>query len=92
MSVSLGHQEPIRFNLMVVGESGTGKTTFLHALMRKYVPEHSIDIANLNSKTVAITKLGSFELKSDCKATILFQLFDSPGYGDFASISFDQNA
>lgn len=33
----------ISFKVMLVGESGLGKTTFTRALLRPYVPEHLLD-------------------------------------------------
>ena len=33
----------LSFKVMIVGESGLGKTTFTRALLRPYVPEHLLD-------------------------------------------------
>ena len=33
----------INFRIMLIGESGLGKTTFTRALLRPYVPEHLLD-------------------------------------------------
>ena len=33
----------LNFRIMLVGESGLGKTTFTRALLRPYVPKHLLD-------------------------------------------------
>ena len=33
----------ITFRIMLIGESGLGKSTFTRALLRPYVPEHMLD-------------------------------------------------
>ena len=89
--VRIGKLAPIRFNIMVVGETGSGKSTFLKTLFRKYLSEHQIIEAGLNSatiKTVSIERIGKFSLPAenqDCN----IHLFDSPGYGDYIN---NQNA
>lgn len=35
----------LNFRIMLVGESGLGKTTFTRALLRPYVPDHELDQA-----------------------------------------------
>ena len=40
----------INFRVMLVGESGLGKTTFTRALLRPYVPEHLLDQGTLAEK------------------------------------------
>lgn len=51
-----------RFNIMVVGESGLGKTTFLHALLRRYVSVYFQDPKQLLKKTVEIVEIGQFDI------------------------------
>lgn len=91
-TVVVGKGKRFRFNVMVVGESGQGKTTFLKTLLRKYCGETvNVDPAaqNLRSKkTVEIANIGSFVVKTDVGDCEIF-LYDTPGYGDFIN---NQNA
>lgn len=96
--VHFGDREIVRFNLMVIGESGLGKTTLLQSLLQKYAElgvgklsmKNADKEAHHPKKTVAVCELGRFELQTDT-GRVLFVLFDSPGYGDFINnqASFD---
>lgn len=89
--VDLGKPWAVRFNIMVVGETGSGKTTFLRTLFKKYCTSDIFfksDLYSMTVKTVTIEEIGSFVLESpaqDCEV----HLFDSPGYGDYIN---NQNA
>jgi len=81
--VKVGKLKLFRFNIMVAGESGQGKTTFLKALLRKYV--RGINISTLDgktTKTVEISQIGSFIVDTDVGECEVF-LHDTPGYGDY---------
>lgn len=80
-----GRAKMTRFNLMVAGESGLGKTTFLHTVLQDFHP----DKLNLNtpkrcqmSKTTSIHDLDSFVHVAK-HGDFEIHLFDTPGYGDF---------
>ena len=82
--LSIGKPHAVRFNIMVVGETGSGKTTFLTTLFKKYTKDEIIraELTSKTIKTVKIEEIGSFMLCSealDCDV----HLFDSPGYGDY---------
>lgn len=80
--ISIGKHEPIRFNLMVAGESGLGKSTFIHTLLSSYLDEQDLPRqSQTNSKTIAISRVGSFQVDTDT-SEVIFHLYDSPGYGD----------
>lgn len=69
---------------MVVGETGSGKTTFLKTLFKLYCGNKIIraELSSKTVKTVKIEEIGFFTLATqalDCE----IHLFDSPGYGDF---------
>jgi GTPase SAR1 family protein len=51
----------------VVGESGIGKTTFLQALLRRYVDNVVIASPEVptGEKTLQITKVGAFEVMTE---------------------------
>jgi septin family protein len=67
------------FNLMVVGESGLGKTTFLNTLFNAPLNEQTQ--RNLAAtKTVAITP-HKFEL-TEQGVTLHLTVVDTPGFGD----------
>lgn len=70
---------------MVVGETGTGKSTFLRTLFRRYLNDDEIIRAGLNkkpSKTVQIEEIGRFSLPAD-SLDCNVHLYDSRGYGDY---------
>lgn len=84
-------REVRRFNIMVAGESGLGKTTFLRSILQNIWSEEinldpKIKIKSASwlfgtTKTVEICELGTF-LKESKHGSIKFTLFDTPGYGD----------
>jgi len=90
VKLRLGKPHTIRFNIMVVGETGSGKTTFLKTLFKAYCQNEIIrsELTAKTVKTVKIEEIGLFTLESealDCEV----HLFDSPGYGDYIN---NQNA
>ena len=54
-SLKIGKPHAVRFNVMVVGETGSGKTTFLKTLFKKYTTDEIIR-AELTSKTIKTVK------------------------------------
>lgn len=75
---------------MVVGETGSGKTTFLKTLFKAYCGSNIVrsELCAKTVKTVKIEEIGCFVLDTpalDCEV----HLFDSPGYGDYIN---NQNA
>ncbi|KAJ1402305.1 Septin-type guanine nucleotide-binding (G) domain-containing protein [Ochromonadaceae sp. CCMP2298] len=80
-NLQIGKQHAIRFNTMVVGETGSGKTTFLKTLFKSY-GEVVVSEGEKSGNTVKIEEIGAFTLETqtiDCEV----HLFDSPGYGDY---------
>jgi len=84
-------QSSITFKVMLVGESGLGKTTFTRALLRPYVPENlldeppdSVDSGPVRSRTTDITETVHRVKNDDNGATynVEFSVVDCPGYGD----------
>lgn len=70
---------PYVFNIMVVGESGLGKTTFINTLFNASLNDHKEK--NLSSnKTVNIVP-NTFELQED-GVTLHLTVVDTPGFGD----------
>ena len=77
-------RDKVRLNLMVIGESGLGKTTFLECLLRKYDPNTDSELqTSIADKTNNIEKVGNFELVSENGDALEIFAYDSPGYGDF---------
>lgn len=73
------------FRVMLVGESGLGKSTFTRALLRPYVPEHLLDESQgqgetLRSRTTEITEI-NHKIDND-GFPVEFTVIDCPGYGD----------
>ena len=80
----IGKLVPIRLNMMVVGETGSGKTTFLRTLFKNYCEDDVVraELSALTVKTVEILEIGEFQIKSDAVVCNV-HLLDSPGFGDF---------
>eukprot|EP00842_Homolaphlyctis_polyrhiza_P003117 jgi/Hompol1/3806/HPOL_003359-RA len=68
------------FNLMVVGESGLGKTTFLNTLFNTQLTEGKQQRNLAASKTVQI-KPSTYELVEE-GVTLMLTVIDTPGFGD----------
>jgi septin family protein len=77
-----GKLSAVRFNIMVVGECGNGKTTMLRALFRRY-SDKTIAKKEFTGKrqTIRIEEIGQFTLPAE-NLDIDVHLYDSPGYGD----------
>ena len=77
----------ITFRIMLIGESGLGKSTFTRALLRPYVPEHMLDepagsVATdaLRERTTEITEI-VHKVEND-GFPVEITVVDCPGYGD----------
>ena len=76
----------LNFRIMLVGESGLGKTTFTRALLRPYVPEHLLDQRMQSSdgpvlsRTVGIQEI-THSVEND-GFPVELEVIDCPGYGD----------
>lgn len=87
--VSLGHHEPLRFNMLLVGESAIGKRSFVKSMLKSYLPPENLpsylmtselkgqaDISKLN-----IVQSGQFDIPAET-GHVRFHLYTVPGYGD----------
>ena len=79
-------RDKVRLNVMVVGESGLGKTTFLNCLLGRYDLKHKEVIVSdktshltIEDKTNNIEKVGKFELISENGDSLDVFAYDSPG-------------
>lgn len=83
--VEPGASDSFRFNIMVAGESGLGKTTFLNTLLQEIGIEFDAE-RNPPQKTSRIMELALVE-KKDIKGvkSIMFGIYDTPGYGDLVN-------
>ncbi|KND01015.1 uncharacterized protein SPPG_04107 [Spizellomyces punctatus DAOM BR117] len=73
-------RRPYMFNIMVVGESGLGKTTFMNTLFNAPLTEQRTPKNLSASKTVAIDPT-TYELTED-GVTLMLTVIDTPGFGD----------
>ena len=73
--ISIGEAPVIRFNILVVGNTGIGKTSFLLSLLRSFSPE--VEISSFETQNQSIAEVGGF-VNNGCEVTC----FDSTGYGD----------
>ncbi|KAI8589277.1 hypothetical protein HDU89_008905 [Geranomyces variabilis] len=73
-------RRPYSFNIMVVGESGLGKTTFMNTLFNAPLTEDRNARTLSASKTVAIDPT-TYELTED-GVTLQLTVIDTPGFGD----------
>eukprot|EP00967_Tisochrysis_lutea_P023502 scaffold26942_cov27-Tisochrysis_lutea.AAC.1 len=76
----------VSFRVMLVGESGLGKSTFTRALYRPYVPDAELSAGDsdsrepLRSRTASIREV-VFTVEND-GFPMEFTVVDCPGYGD----------
>ncbi|KAI8915569.1 septin-10 [Gorgonomyces haynaldii] len=68
------------FNIMVCGESGLGKTTFLNTLFNTDLTEHW-EPQNLNQRKTTEISPAQFELVEE-GVTLYLTVVDTPGFGD----------
>jgi len=68
---------------MVVGQSGLGKSTFLHQIHQDYHPHLSLNTPI--TETMSIHEIGSFYHEAR-HGSYDFHLMDSRGYGDKENI------
>ncbi len=69
MSAVAPKRDKLRFNILVAGESGQGKTTFLKCLLRRYVNTNvgamgtHFDSVVLKTEGVKVSVLGRYEIE-----------------------------
>ncbi|CAG9330931.1 unnamed protein product [Blepharisma stoltei] len=79
--------EPIKFNVIVVGDSGVGKTSFINTFLsmkfNRFVPE---DLDNKMSRpTIKIEQNSAIKVAGDL--TYKVNMIDTPGYGKAKNFS-----
>ena len=57
--INIGKDLPFRFNVMVVGESGLGKTTFLKTLLSDYLNSSTLNFVSEGARNQAATQFES---------------------------------
>ena len=81
-----------RFNILVVGEVGIGKTTFLQTFFQRFTSQ-KLDIHSDAQPTQVINELGQFPVESaGDTASYIFHLIDTPGFGDSLNIQHEIDA
>ncbi|ORX91416.1 Septin [Basidiobolus meristosporus CBS 931.73] len=73
-------RKPFVFNIMVVGETGLGKTTFMNTLFNTDLTEEITHEYPQNNKTVAITPT-TYDLVEE-GVSLHLTVIDTPGFGD----------
>ncbi|KAI1703388.1 septin domain-containing protein [Ditylenchus destructor] len=73
------------FNLMVVGQSGLGKSTFLNSLFLAEVHDQKAEPSKAIPSTVKIESKTMKIVENDVRVTITF--IDTPGFGDLVDNS-----
>ena len=73
----------LSFRIMLVGESGQGKSTFTRALLRPYVPDHLLHKGNPEPLCARTTEITEIVHRVDNEGyPVEFTIVDCPGYGD----------
>ena len=73
----------LSFRIMLVGESGQGKSTFTRALLRPYVPDHLLHKGNPEALCARTTEITEIVHRVDNEGyPVEFTIVDCPGYGD----------
>ena len=73
----------LSFRIMLVGESGQGKSTFTRALLRPYVPDHLLHKGNPEALCARTTEITEIVHRVDNEGyPVEFTMVDCPGYGD----------
>ena len=73
----------LTFRIMLVGESGLGKSTFTRALLRPFVPENLLDAAPLEPIRTRTEEIQEIVHKVENDGfPVEFTIVDCPGYGD----------
>ncbi|KAI9341340.1 Septin-domain-containing protein [Obelidium mucronatum] len=78
--VRRSRRRPYVFNIMVVGDSGLGKTTFLNTLFNAPLNDNTAPKHLSSVKTVGITPV-TYELFEE-NVTLHLTVIDTPGFGD----------
>ena len=73
--ILIGEAPVIRFNILVAGCKGIGKTSFMLSLLRHFYPD--VDINSSIVQDCGISEVGGF-VNNGCEV----RCFDSGGYGD----------
>eukprot|EP01041_Mallomonas_annulata_P008258 gene8258-16989_t len=80
-----GKADRVNFNIMVIGEAGLGKSTFLQTLIDMNRWKDLTITRNrpeMLTRTVDIQQMGSYLYESNM-GDVQFSFYDTPGYGDF---------
>ncbi|KAI7863430.1 septin [Spinellus fusiger] len=71
---------PFHLNIMVVGETGLGKSTFMNTLFHTELKDSTLLKTPQDTKTVKVTPV-SYDLEED-GVTLKLCVVDTPGFGD----------
>ena len=90
MKIRVGEQPTQRFNILTVGETGLGKSSFIMALLGKYLSAkmnklewHEVNPGGATPGGVTFTTAGSFVLESESTdQSVQISIFNAKGYGD----------
>ena len=79
--MNLGQLDSMRFNIMALGGSGLGKTTFLKVLLNKYREDNiSFSLTTETEKTFRIEEIDVIKITTH-NIEVCFHLIDTPGFG-----------
>ena len=81
--IEVGVSTVKRFNFLVAGGSGLGKSTFSMATLKRYFPDLELkEVENQDGSTKSIEERGWCEKIQDSCTKIIVTIVDTPGFGD----------
>ena len=77
--------KPVNFNIMVLGDSNTGKSSFIHSVLAKYFNKIVPELVGKKSLHPTRNVVNNIGIMSNSDIELRVNLLDTPGYGFFTT-------